>query len=81
MPLGIEIQLFSISQRCLFSTESATVNSESSKKPEEAKSDGGDKSGDSHQGSDAGKPVRGGVISSRMIFFFMVFVFRNNCYR
>lgn len=54
------------------SANAGTVSSETSRKAEDAKSDGGEKSGDSQQDSDARKPVRGGV---KFSFFFLCVFF------
>lgn len=62
--LGLGIQSSALYQRCLFSSSAATVNSENqtSKSSVDAKSGNGKHSGGSHESSDAGKSVRGGVI-------------------
>lgn len=57
------------------SANAGTVSSETSRKAEDAKSDGGEKSGDSQQDSDAGKPVRGGVKFSSFFSVFFLFAF------
>ncbi|CAI0426321.1 unnamed protein product [Linum tenue] len=68
-PLDFRIPPISIGQRFLFrsiqtASPAGTVGSESAKKVEEAKPDGGEKSGgSSEQGGEAGKPVRGGPVS------------------
>ncbi|KAG8647766.1 protein SCO1 homolog 1, mitochondrial isoform X2 [Manihot esculenta] len=65
VPVDIGVHSIWIHQRFLSSASAnaGTVSSETSRKAEDAKSDGGEKSGDSQQDSDAGKPVRGGPIS------------------
>ncbi|XP_020539968.1 protein SCO1 homolog 1, mitochondrial isoform X2 [Jatropha curcas] len=63
IPVGVGAQSLRVYQRFFFSTNGAPVSSEISTKAEKTKSDGGDKSGDSQQSSDAGKSVRGGPVS------------------
>uniref|UniRef100_A0A2N9HZV7 Thioredoxin domain-containing protein n=1 Tax=Fagus sylvatica TaxID=28930 RepID=A0A2N9HZV7_FAGSY len=60
VPLGLGIQSLAIYQRCMFSTSTATGNPENQG---DANSGEGKKSEESHQSSDAGKPVRGGPVS------------------
>lgn len=59
------MQPLMIYQRCLFSTtttDAANQGDSKSKASENANSDEGSKSGESHDSSNAGKSVRGGVI-------------------
>lgn len=66
MPVGVGVKSLGLYERCLSSTTASTVGSRESeaKAPAEATRGGDEKSGGSNQSSDAGKPVRGGVIFS-----------------
>lgn len=73
----LEMQPLMIYQRCLFSTtttDAANQGDSKSKTSENANSDEGSKSGESHDSSNAGKSVRGGVIKifAYNIFFYVV---------
>ncbi|KAF2306409.1 hypothetical protein GH714_017714 [Hevea brasiliensis] len=65
IPVDVGVHSMWTYQRFLSSASASTgtVSSETSGKAEDTKSDGGEKSGDSQQDSDAGKPVRGGPVS------------------
>ncbi|KAJ9185385.1 hypothetical protein P3X46_005026 [Hevea brasiliensis] len=65
VPVDVGVHSMWTYQRFLSSASASTgtVSSETSGKAEDTKSDGGEKSGDSQQDSDAGKPVRGGPVS------------------
>lgn len=71
------MQSLTIYQRCLFSTTTTDASNQGdskSKTSANANSDEGSKSGESHESSNAGKSVRGGVIKlfSYNIFFYVV---------
>lgn len=73
VPLGLGIQSLAIYQRCMFSTSTATGNPENQG---DANSGEGKKSEESHQSSDAGKPVRGGVLYYLLSFYFLFLFFK-----
>ncbi|XP_065854803.1 protein SCO1 homolog 1, mitochondrial [Euphorbia lathyris] len=71
IPVGVGVPSLPVHQR-FFCSASPATSSGTSSKSEETKSDGNDKSGDSQQGNDTGKSVRGGPVSWLSFLLLMV---------